>query len=272
MSNNQLAGFPAFGPRVDTSITYNPVSYIPESPIELPTSEPAVAQVQLTVNAASLPTFSPCYPSLLTSEVAFKDRYKVFTVAYFQNLSASSVNIIAKFKSSETPTFTSITGESSLGATYYDAVTFVGSVTELQLNTIHEVKFYTSYEDVYLIWAYMVVVPDQLIHCGATAGLKDLLVTVSNASWVGSAVVSTATANFGWGLNLRGGGGGATVYPNVNGNVSSPAFSGNTSYAWLLTAPSLNTTRTTLWKQSTTANTNHFQPYYPTRIAYTPIL
>lgn len=276
MSNNCLAGFPAFGPRVDTKITYNPVEYIPESPIALPASLPDTAQVQFTVNAASLPTWNPMYPILHNTDYDFKDKYAVYTIMGFHNSGAASATIYNYYKSANPSTFAS-GGSGTIGAGRYKTVCMRSSITALALNDVHEAKLYTgATSTVELLWAYMVVVPNYVLKIGdATVQnrVADLEIDISQASWIGAASVQTPAS--GWHTfmflmrNAFGGGNDSAC----SANVRTSAYQGSKTILSVMRAPNATTSSDVIWgSDQLTDNRRHMQPYYPTRIAYTPIL
>lgn len=273
MSNNCLAGFPAFGPRVETKITYNPVEYIPESPIALPASLPDTAQVQFTVNAASLPQFSPVFLPPGKEGDNFFTLYKVYTILGFYNSNAASKTVTVYYKSANPATFTYLTG-GSIGAGKYKSALIDKSITVLAPGDLHEVKCYTSSttNDVYLLWAYMVIAPHFICKLYGTnyqMCIKDLAVDVSMASWIGAGQVWAPPAGYAgpYLLIRRPDGTGHTFEFTANlkvGAMQSP----NSEY--LLRLPVLSTSG---WGYDrATDDKAHVQQRYPTRIAYTPIL
>lgn len=276
MSNNQLAGFPAFGARVDTRITYHPVEYVPDPALVLPSSEPGTAQVQFTVNEASLPTWDPVYPNLATDDFTFDTKYVVCTIVGFYNAGASSYTINGKYKSAKPSTFTA-TAAGSIGAGKYKMITIMDTMSSLALNDVHEMKFYTNDTggdaNVKLLWAYMVVIPYYLVRTITTpvqSRVADLAIDMSNASWVGAASIQVPTTNYAsYRVVTRNADGSATAF-EVAASVVFPAYSSPTSTAYMARRP---TTDPSPWSNDqTTDNKRHKQPYYPTRIAYTPIL
>jgi len=262
---------------VDTKITYNPVEYIPESPIALPASLPDTAQVQFTVNAASLPTWNPMYPILHNTDYDFKNKYAVYTIMGFHNSGTASATIYNYYKYANPSTFAN-GGSGTIGAGRYKTVCMRSSIIELALNDVHEAKLYTEPNStVELLWAYMVVVPNYVLKIGdATVQnrVADLEIDISQASWIGAASVQTPTS--GWHtfmFLMRNAYGYGIVSESSATNVRTSAYQGSKSVLSVMCAPSATTSPGVIWSSDLlTDNRSHRQPYYPTRVAYTPIL
>lgn len=276
MSFNNLAGFPAFGPRVDATITYNPVSYIPESPIVLPSSLPATAQVQLTMNTASLPIWSPVEPRIHLTDYTFAEKYIVYTIMGFYSGAAVSKNITVYYKSANPSTFSSA-GVGTIGAGKYKTICTRYGLTSPALDDIQEYKLYTTDTDslITFLWAYMVVCPYSPLKMGDVnnqSSAVNLEVDVSNASWIGAESVSAPSAGWdAWKFNMRSADTTALAIAATS-NIRQSAYQCATS-GYLLNAPNASSTAAVVWENDqTTDNKKHKQPYYPTRIAYTPIL
>lgn len=276
MSNNCLAGFPAFGPRVDTSITYHPVEYIPESPIVLPSALPDTAQVQFTINAASLPTWNPVYPILHGTDNTFSNKYAVYTIMGFHNSGAASATIYPYYKSANPSTFSSA-GGGPIGAGKYKTICTRYSITALALNDVHEFKLYTgATSTVELLWAYVVVVPNYLLKMGDTTvqnRVIDLEIDISQASWIGATNVQTPSSGWDTFFFLMRDALGNATDSGCTANLRTSAYQGPKTIPSVMRAPNASTNANVVWASDrSTDDKYHRQPYYPTRVAYTPIL
>ena len=255
MSNNNLAGFPMLGPRVDTAITYHPLIVTLETPIELPVTEPETAQVQYTVATAELPTASP-YPLPAAVGEALGLTYQYFIYAYVQNASGATRTVYAKSKTANTPTWSSASSASVTNA--YFASFMTRGLTTVAIGDTQEIKLYASGAGVSLIKYMVCAYPNYLGTALIGKPLLDVAVDLSTASVFSAGITSTGDYRY--------------------QTVSWAALSGTTSMSlasWLpntvygigyLAAPS------NAWITTASDNLRHYQPAYPTRIAYTPIL
>lgn len=256
MSNNCLAGFPAFGPRVDTNITYYPRITEFDPVVELPTSEPATAQVQFTIAEADLPTFSP-YPIPWLDSTTL--RHKCLVYAYVHNGSGGTATVYAKRKTANTPAWSSATSVSATNGYWY---CYAGpGINTFAVGDTQEVKLYASAAGVKLIKAFMVVV-HVLVGTGLPTKLANLEIDFATDSLFGGTGLVYGTTQ---------------CY-----TLHNPIFDGKTSTAvainqalWplhsingILTVGSVGPT----WQVSTTDVMKHESVVRPTRIAYTPIL
>lgn len=258
MSNNQLAGFPAFGPRVDTTITYNPRIVTLETPTDLPTTEPATAQVQFVLAGTDLPACSP-YPIPWADSVAITSRYMCHMFAYVKNESGGTATIYAKYKTANTPTWSTAVSVSATNNYYYS----IGSVglTTWAIGDTQEIKLYASAAGVKLIKYALIIYPNRAGQ-GCLDRLHDLKLSFENASLIGgTALVYDAAANY----TLL-----SALFTNLASAVKERSFG-----CWLTDSANgifVSGTSSRAWRASTTDVFNHGAFYYPTRIAYTPIL
>ncbi len=244
MSNNCLAGFPAYGPRVDTSITYHPREIVLDPAFELPTSDPVSGNFQITVGANDLPAFSSYVPPPISDPNAlFSDCYVTMVVIKVHNSTGASIRINERHATSDTPDWTSVQYTSvAAGAD----LTFVYAVAG---HRYPQMRLWAGAAGLTLVSAHLVILP-RYIGKGLV-GVKDLVIDLSEASLTGYTINST----WGWYQKVNDGAKTSTAVSYVAAQadaamgfgypvISSAFCSGNVSA----------------------------QPRYPTRVAYTPIL
>lgn len=253
MSNNQLAGFPAFGPRVDSEIIYNPRIITFDPAIDVPVS-PDYAYVEITIGSGDLPTFSPYTPPHASS--VFNDMYNCYLLGVVQNVTATTTSLYGSYLLSG-ETYSASDSVSLVGYKYGHY--YAPGLTEVSLGATQKLRFYaTAADKLKIIAAYMMIYPKNICS-GLTSGVADLQITLSTGSMIGGAAPANEAFSFGSGpcavttstsISMKGAeiynadtrGFGYVVRPSHNGLSSSNA------------APYYNS------------------PVYPTRIAYTPIL
>lgn len=260
MSNNCLAGFPAFGPRVDTSITYHPTQTILETPLDLPTSEPGTAQVQIAIAAGHLPTFSP-YQIPWSDGLAETSKYGITLVAICKNESGASRTIYAKSKTANTPTWSSASSQIT-NNNYYAGFSSAG-ISAWSIGDTEEIKLYASDVGCKLIGYGMIITPTLI-----GSGIGKSLVALE---------IDSASAGFfsGWDGYLQ----------DTNKNLMLQFAFASTTYAITSGVKSTqlkaHEPNSVLGILTTGGISNGFRvnttpaygfKVYPTRIAYTPIL
>lgn len=257
MSNNQLAGFPMLGPRVDTAIAYNPKSTTLETPLEIVASSyPETAQVQITVAAGDYPTFST-YP--------LDAYYKCSLIVCVQNSSGAARTVTAKYKTANTPTWSSNITSASIANGYNPSVELAG-LTTFAAGDVQEVMLYASGSGVYITDYHLIIYCD--LFNRTSPGFKPMM--DFSAVIEGTSLVSGKTAIQANQLTMYppDGKGGWTAIAYTPGTISYQAYCAAivSSGKGMSVAGAKNA-----WTTPYTGN-RIYQPYYPTRIAYTPIL
>lgn len=194
----------------------------------------------------------------------------------FYSGAAASKNITVYYKSANPSTFASA-GTAAIGAGKYKTICTRYGLTSPALDDIQEYKLYTTDTDslITFLWAYMVVCPYAVLRMGDTnnqSAVVNLEVDMSNSSWIGAESVSAPSAGWeAWKFNVRNVSGRAQGLA-ATANIRQSAYQCSTA-GYLLNAPNASSTTAVVWESDqTTDNKKHKQPYYPTRIAYTPIL
>lgn len=285
MSNNNLAGFPAFRPRVDSTIIYHPREIVFDPAIELPTSAPATPQLEMTVAASDLPTIAP-YDVPFDASDTMAMRYTVYTIASFQNTGAGSATITAQWRSTGT-TYNAITAIPTTGAVAagkYKTITFSKTLTSWSLGDTFQNKFYASAAGVNLLKAYVVILPRKIGSGLSAVRLIDLDISVSGTSLIGAAActnISNSTNMQVMMPHYTPSSGQASLMAGISNtrNIipahTTPLYSVSGTYAFICGVKSMadHSYDYGYWSaDSATENLYHLQPFYPTRIAYTPIL
>ena len=244
MSNNCLAGFPAFGPRVDTKITYHTREIVLDPAFELPTSDPVSGNFQITVGANDLPSFSPYVPPPISDPNAlFSDCYVTMVVIKVHNSTGASIKINERHATSDTPDWTSLVQSKNVAAG--SDVSYVYAAAGHQYP---QMRLWAAAAGLTLVSAHLVILP-RYIGKGL-AGVKDLVIELSEVSLTGYTVAST----WGWSQKVNDGAKTSTAVSYVAAQADAAMGFGYPvmSFAWGTIASA--------------------QPRYPTRIAYTPIL
>ena len=286
--SNQLAGFPAFGNRIDSPIVYNPriVTYDPA--IALPTSEPAdnAAQMQITIAVGDLPVHQIPF----ASDASVGGSHNIWTILGFKNTGAGAANISVKAKTASAPTFyiLSSTGN-TIGAGKYKTCFYSMVQSGWGIGSVHEAKIWSSAEGVEFRWAAMIITPRRLGSGLLGAALLNLEIAFSNASIIGASSCTNIHSS-------------SVVAPRMFirrsqvGTTSGGGFEYDTfGYLAFLSLPCypmptdndkydyefLVGTKTLAdhggvsanWAVDTSSESKyHLQPVYPTRVAFTPIL
>lgn len=256
MSNNCLAGFPAFGPRVETNITYHPKELLFDPAQDIPTSEPETAQVQFTIEQGDLPTFALYDIPFKVGEL-FYNKYACYLWISVQNPTAGSIGVTCKYKKANTPSWT--TSGSSIPAGNYGCDTVVG-LTLPALGDVQEVKVYANVAGAKLLKAYMFIMPNYLGSGLMGMSVADVEVDLIATSPIGGLAVTNSVSY--WRQKI-------SSNTSLSGDANIRVAVGELWSTWGFgIAPS----PTDIWYKSATESLRHWCPYYPTRIAYTPIL
>jgi hypothetical protein len=257
MSNNQLAGFPAYGARVDSIVVYNPAQTTLETPVELPTSEPATAQVQITTAVGQLPTFSP-YLVPWDSAVFNSEYYTSVLIAIVKNNTASTRTIYRRYKIDNTPTWAIAAPFTALAGRYVGIS--VPGLSTWSIGDAQELMLYANNAGCNLLAYGLLIIPNAVGKGLPAAGVAELVVETDTASLFA-----------GWGTTTA-----SALYATLQSANGSTIISGGTvKTERLALAPDSSsgilTTIMTAQSAQATSLTYH-SPVYPTRIAYTPIL
>lgn len=285
MSNNCLAGFPAFGPRVDTNITYHPKEIVFDPALELPTSAPETPQIQIPVSEGDLPSFSPFLIPYMAA-AGGQDIYVPLLICSFYNSGASAATIYMQYNSSGTSYIQAGTG--SIGAGKYKASTSTRTLTSWNVGSTLQFRCYASAAGVQLLRAYLVLIPRRIGGgLPAAANLYNVEIQTAAASLIGAASCTSMHNSSLMMVNIMyrcpNLGGGATFsglslqpgsYLNKIGAMTIPGTEDpNTRYFCGSKNMADQGGAILLWSSdSATENLYHLQPHYITRIAYTPIL
>ena len=281
--SNQLAGFPAFGNRIDTNIVYHPKAYLPETPVAIPNSEPTngAGQVQFTFATGDLPTTEPVLLPYASGAPNI-EKYVVYTIMGFYNNSGSSATISLKHKANST-TYSG-SGSMAVANARYNTAIISLTLDSWNIGDTHEVKIWCNQAaGVELRWAYMVIAPLRL--CSGLPGLSvaNLEIDISGASWIGAAAVQNVANYANWQIALMGT---AATYgnyvsispPNDYARATVwriPLSTGQSQYQYLMGCKTLaaqGASSPLAGGDAATETKKHGQPFYPTRVAFTPIL
>lgn len=257
---NSLAGFPSMGRRIDTQVVYHPrvITYNPA--VAIGTDYPGTPQVEIEIQAGDLPTYANgSLPH--DSGAAFNEKYTVFVIIGLTG-GGSTRDITIQSLTNATPTWTTVVSLKTLSAGYYGTCITTRGLTGEDVGSTRKYQIKASGAGCTLTWTAIIVVPTCLLK-GEVAGLSDLQIELSADSLIpGGYVASTTSA--GWSLRS------AAASAEVASLTSSISLAG-----WvpnLLYGIGLSAVQAGEWRQSSTQTRPHWQFYYPTRVAYTPIL
>lgn len=255
MSNNNLAGFPSFGPRVDTKITYNPTQHNFDPAVQIPIGNPASGLYTFTITAEMLPETDPYGLSV--------KEYDVYVFARVKNVGASSAYVVSAYRMNGAAVNTGPVINSSVGADRYcsfcDLYNAAGGIN---IGDTIEIVTYstTAGATVNIEWAAIVIVP--VSPCLNMGAVKDLDIAISSASWFNGTANVPTTGRMQLSFHV----GSLMAHTTaISSDIDLDV------YYFKPTGPSLVPQDPATSIASTTQN-QHIQPYYPTRIAYTPIL
>lgn len=245
MSNNNLAGFPMLGSRVDSTITYNPRTITYETPLAIPTSATPVYP-EITVESGDMFTFSP-YP-------VYADNVSQL-IAVVQNTSGGSVSLFSSYQTANN-VYYSTSETSSIAAGKY-ATYYAPGLSNVSAGTVQRLKMYASAgSSLVLVALYMIILPRNI--CKDMNAVYDLQIDIATSSLIGGTTKSPMGYLF------------------TNGLLQL-AVSTSISLAAAATKSTEGFGRCQIYSHDSTYSNNTADPYYvishyPTRIAYTPIL
>lgn len=251
MSNNQLAGFPAFGPRVDTAITHNIKAVILDPEVELPTSAPASPQAQATITENDVPTMKYIWT---TPGLTIPQRHVVAVFAYFRNDGASQATVYVATKTGAS-TYSNYRPWYVPAGQYYMYTRSGVAVS----NNVQDIKAYANQAGVKLLSVHYLYSPD-FSSISYPKGINNLAIDLGTASLL-SGTNNDAAQTY-YLLGYIGG------YTHQQASISRSVYLTNGTHGlgfmYLYNAEYYNT--------SATDTKPHPRIFYPTRIAYTPIL
>lgn len=267
MSNNNLAGFPSFGPRVDTKIIYptpNTVTF--EAGTYLPATLPTSPNVEIPITAEN--TILPyCEPykiplSPVNGPGKYGTPYYPLLIVQIKNNDAVARTVYCRSQTmygnnSENPFSISVP------AGYY-ACFAAPPVTAWEFNKTDRLWLYApSSTNVELIAAHRLIFPHNLPMLDANKGVADVVIEISTDSLLGGGACYTTSTSY-----LR-----ATLptdeTANTVGNITRIAGSASATSGFCYYPSGVGAGK------AVTHATNplyHWQFAAITRIAYTPIL
>lgn len=267
MSNNCLAGFPAFGPRVDTKIiyptpntvtlpagTYLPVDYTNKLQVDIP----------ITSENTLLPYCEPYKLPLspVNGPSKYGTPYKPLLIAQIKNNDAAARTVYWRYAATYAGSDT-FGGTISVPAGYYACIA-ASAVFAWEYGKTDRLWFYSpSSTNVELVAVHRLIFPQFLPLLNTAQAVKDIKIDVSTDSLLGGGACYTTTASF-----LRASTPGLE-YLNTEGNISKLAGSANATYGFVHYPWGVDSGIATV---HATNPLYHWQHAYVTRIAYTPIL
>lgn len=261
MSNNQLAGFPAFGSRVDSTITYHPKTIIFDPILDLPTGGfPGTPQIEFEITIADLPSINGA-PYI--ADGAFGSNYLIYVFVGISN-SYGSTNYIYLSSKYINPSTWNDSSFQGIATGYYGTLLTTACLQSPSIGSTQQYRLYSYYSGAKLEWAKMVIVPTYLLK--QYRGVKDLTIETSVASIIGGTVQSTDDSIYIYGYN-----GAADFYHLQTASTLSMQY-WNPSSLYGVVATTRYPYQSIVFSTSAINNKPHRQFRYPTRIAYTPIL